>query len=314
MDRKVLVTGAAGFIGSAVVRELSSSGTPVVAVDALLGGLYPPDEKAHRFSELSKLPSVQTHQLDLRFDDLSILGQDITHVINEAAMPGLGLSWSDFELYSSCNINAVARLIDAAQSWPIERFVQISTSSVYGKTAVGDEAQPTHPVSPYGATKLAAEQLVLAHWRDRAFPATILRYFSVFGPGQRPDMAYRKFISKALANEEIHVFGDGLQSRSNTYIDDCVSATISAIDKGAPGELYNVAGREERSLREALEIIEAEVAQPLKLVFLDRARGDQNRTFGDSTKAQKVLGFDQTLTLEEGLAKQVHWQKNSGLY
>ena len=311
---KVLVTGAAGFIGSSVVRELHSLEVPVVAVDAFVDGLYPREEKIMRWDSLSNLMGVDRIELDLRHGDLTSLPDDITHVINEAAMPGLGPSWGNFDLYASCNFSAVARLIEQTIRWPLKKFVQISTSSVYGRFAVGDEALPALPVSPYGATKLAAEHLALAHWRDSGFPVTILRYFSVYGPGQRPDMAYRKFISKALAKAEITVFGDGSQSRSNTYIDDCVSATISALEKGQPGETYNIAGVAERSLNEALEIIASEVGTPLVITYLQKARGDQDRTFGDSTKAQLNLDFRHSVTLEEGLARQVKWQRDAGLF
>jgi nucleoside-diphosphate-sugar epimerase len=314
MNRKVLVTGAAGFIGSAVVRSLSENGIAVVALDGMLDGLYPAEEKIRRFAEVSALPGVTAHHLDLRTADLTFLGDDITHVINEAAMPGLGPSWSDFELYSSCNISAVARLIDVARNWPLERFIQISTSSVYGKLAVGDESLPTHPVSPYGATKLAAEHLALAHFRDSGFPVTILRYFSVYGPGQRPDMAYRKFIAKGLAGKTIEIYGDGSQTRSNTFIDDCVSATIAALDTSHIGGIYNIAGAVERSLNEALAIIENAVGKKLELNFLPRARGDQDRTRGDSGKAAADLLLRHTMTLEEGLALQVQWQRDAGLF
>jgi UDP-glucuronate 4-epimerase len=314
MNRKVLVTGAAGFIGSAVVRSLSENGIAVVALDGMLDGLYPAEEKIRRFAEVSALPGVTAHHLDLRTADLTFLGDDITHVINEAAMPGLGPSWSDFELYSSCNISAVARLIDVARNWPLERFIQISTSSVYGKLAVGDESLPTHPVSPYGATKLAAEHLALAHFRDSGFPVTILRYFSVYGPGQRPDMAYRKFIAKGLAGKTIDIYGDGSQTRSNTFIDDCVSATIAALDTSHIGGIYNIAGATERSLNEALAIIENAVGKKLELRFLPRARGDQDRTHGDSGKAAADLLLRHTMTLEEGLALQVQWQRDAGLF
>lgn len=314
MNRKVLVTGAAGFIGSAVVRSLSENGIAVVALDGMLDGLYPAEEKIRRFADVSALPGVTAHHLDLRTADLTFLGDDITHVINEAAMPGLGPSWSDFELYSSCNISAVARLIDVARNWPLERFIQISTSSVYGKLAVGDESLPTHPVSPYGATKLAAEHLALAHFRDSGFPVTILRYFSVYGPGQRPDMAYRKFIAKGLAGKTIDIYGDGSQTRSNTFIDDCVSATIAALDTSDIGGIYNIAGATERSLNEALAIIENAVGKELELRFLPRARGDQDRTHGDSSKAAGALKFRHTTTLEEGLALQVQWQRDAGLF
>lgn len=306
----ILVTGAAGFIGSAVVRELSRQGSNVVAVDALLGGLYPSDEKSERFEGLSTLPGVEVHKLDLRTDDLRVLPSSITHIINQAAMPGLGLSWQDFDLYSSCNVVALARLIEVAQDWRIEKFVQISTSSVYGSEAIGDESQALQPVSPYGVTKLAGENLALAHWRDSGFPATILRYFSVYGPGQRPDMAYRKFIDKALRHQTITVFGSGEQSRSNTFIDDVVSGTIAALDKGAPGEVFNIAGGHERTLNEALSIIESALGHSLQIERMESARGDQIRTAGDSSKAQRILGFRNTVDLAEGLSRQVEWQRS----
>ena len=183
LNKVVLVTGAGGFIGSALVRKLSSQGISVIAVDGLLGGLYPADEKTARFNELKNLPGVQALVLDLRTDDLDRIPANVTHVINEAAMPGLSLSWSDFDLYDSCNLGLVSRLIEQAKKWNLQKFVQISTSSVYGQNAVGDESQPKKPVSPYGVTKLAAENLALAHFYDSGFPVTILRYFSVYGPG-----------------------------------------------------------------------------------------------------------------------------------
>lgn len=307
---KVLVTGAAGFIGSALVRELSAQSVETIALDGLLGGLYSADEKASRWSQMGELSGVSQFQLDLRFDDLSDLPSDITHVVNEAAMPGLGLSWNEFELYSGCNLNAVSRLIERSQNWNLAKFIQISTSSVYGREAVGNEQIPTAAISPYGVTKLAAEHLALAHWRDSGLPITILRYFSVYGPGQRPDMAYRKFISRALENKEITVLGDGTQSRANTYIDDCVAATISALNLGRDGEVYNISGSRERSLNEALKIIENSVGRSLKLNYLPEARGDQQRTAGDCSKAQKELNFSHSRNLEEGLENQVEWQKN----
>ena len=312
MTKTVLVTGAAGFIGSAVATALSAQGDRVIAVDALLAGLYPKDEKLARYHVLASLPGVETYELDLRTDSLSTLPAEITHVINEAAMPGLGLSWHDFDLYASCNLNATARLIEASKRWSLERFVQISTSSVYGKNAVGDETLPTAPVSPYGVTKLAAENLALAHWRDAGFPATILRYFSVYGPGQRPDMAYRKFIATALRGEPIDLYGTGEQTRSNTYIDDCVAVTIAALDKGSVGEIYNISGSEKRSINEALAIMESQLGAPIALNRLPEARGDQANTMGNADKAREELGFINSVTLEEGLAKQIAWQRAEG--
>jgi len=149
----------------------------------------------------------------------------------------------------------------------------------------------------------------LAHLRDSGFPGMILRYFSVYGPGQRPDMAYRKFIAKALTGEEITLFGSGEQSRSNTYIDDCVAGTIQALSAGNPGEVFNIAGGEERTINEALAIIEAEVGKPLNISRHPAARGDQERTRGDSSRAQEKLGFISNTRLEDGLGEQIKWQQ-----
>jgi UDP-glucuronate 4-epimerase len=308
MTDYVLVTGAAGFIGSSIVRQLSAEGQSVLALDAVLGGLYPTEEKQARLVSLEALPGVETVKLDLRSDDLSALPKSITHVINEAAMPGLSLSWEDFDLYSSCNLSALSRLLQAAKDWKLERFIQVSTSSVYGSSATGDETQALQPVSPYGVTKLAAENLALAYWRDSSIPVSILRYFSVYGPGQRPDMAYRKFISCALSDAPITLYGSGEQSRTNTYIDDCVSATVAALTLGEPGEIYNISGSEERSINEALSLIERLVGKELTIIREEAARGDQRQTRGDSAKARAVLGLVDTVNLEQGLAHQLNWQ------
>lgn len=312
MSKLVLVTGAAGFIGSAVTEELSRLGTRVLAVDALLDGLYPSSEKTERFHRVSELPGVSTMKFDLRTGDFDKLPHDITHVINEAAMPGLSLSWSDFDLYSSCNISGLSRLLDASRRWPLEKFVQVSTSSVYGAQAIGDEKQVLAPVSPYGVTKLAAEHLSFAYWRESGIPATVLRYFSVYGPGQRPDMAYRRFITKALRGEPLTLFGSGKQSRTNTYIADCVSATVTALELGRPGIAYNISGSEQRSITEALEIIEGLVGHPLEIVSHDAVRGDQVETRGDSSLARAELGLVDSVTLETGLAEEFRWLQSKG--
>ena len=312
MTPKVLVTGAAGFIGSAVVRMLSEEGWETIALDGLLDGLYPSQEKQERFDGLFSLAGVTPVQMDLRDGNLGELPEDIEFVINEAAMPGLGPSWNDFDLYSGCNLTVVARIIEASRRWPLAKFVQISTSSVYGKHAVGDENQPLVPVSPYGVTKLAAENLVLAHFRDQGFPASVLRYFSVYGPGQRPDMAYRKFITAAINGDPVTLLGTGEQSRSNTFVDDVARATVAALTRSQDGEIYNIAGGQERTINEALTIIAELAGRELNIDRHPAARGDQSRTWGDASKAASELGLTSSVTLEEGLERQFDWQRNKG--
>ena len=194
-------------------------------------------------------------EADLRTADLDPWFDGVEAVIHEAAMAGLMRSWTDLELYASCNILATNRLIEAATRAGVQRFVLASTSSVYGREALGAEDQPLEPSSPYGITKLASEKLVLAHITASGLPATIVRYFSIYGPRQRPDMAYHLFIEAMLDGQPITVFGDGEQTRSNTYIDDAVRGTILALQRGAVGGIYNLGGGRTISLNEAIALI-----------------------------------------------------------
>jgi UDP-glucuronate 4-epimerase len=297
---KLLVTGAAGFIGYEVAKQASIAGFDVTALDAVLGGLYPPEEKRERFDSLAALQGVTIVEEDLRLIDWDKAGLSFDYVVNLAAMPGLAL-------YSSCNFDAVARLVEAARKWPLKKFIQISTSSVYGLNAVGDETMPLNPVSPYGVTKLAAENLLLAHFRTHGFPVSILRYFSVYGPGQRPDMAYRKFMHKALIGAPITLYGDGSQSRTNTYIDDVATATVSAIDGATAGEIYNICGSEETTILDAVSFIIKETGSSSPLLFESRVPGDQDRTAGDSAKARKDFGFEALTNLRDGLLNEIEF-------
>ena len=165
------------------------------------------------------------------------------------------LSWDDFDRYQSTNLSAVKRLIDASIAVGIGHFVQASTSSVYGADATGDEDSPCLPVSPYGVTKLAAEHLLRAHSETADLPLTVLRYFSIYGPRQRPDMAYRIFCERMLRGEPITVYGDGKQTRSNTYVGDCVAATIAALGRPADGSVFNIGGGREVELLGAIEVL-----------------------------------------------------------
>jgi nucleoside-diphosphate-sugar epimerase len=302
-----LVTGAAGFIGSHLCERLLHDGHTVTGVDAFIP-YYPRSVK-----EANLAASRQHHRfsflpLDLRTDRLDEALTDVEVVFHLGAMAGLAQSWTDFDLYQSCNLTATQRLLDSLRRRPLRRFVYASTSSVYGRHASGDESLPTRPISPYGVTKLAAEHLCRAHHDEFGLPLVVLRYFSVYGPRQRPDMGYHRFIHALLSGAPITVYGDGHQARGNTYIDDCVEATVRAAE-AIPGETYNVGGGEVASVWEILHKLEA-ITGKKPVTRRESARpGDQRGTAADTGKLARHLGWQPKVGLDEGLARQVAWHQ-----
>jgi len=306
---RVLVTGAAGFIGSRLTEVLSARGHEVVGVDCFLPDLYSADMKRARFGELEGLPGVSLHELDLRSDDLAELGEcDV--VVNEAAMAGLTKSWDDLELYIDNNVIALDRLIHHVAGQRLEKFIQISTSSVYGRVAEGSEDGPTNPFSPYGVSKLAAEKLGFAHRENFGVPFMVLRYFSVYGIGHRPDMAYHRFLVAARDGAPITIYGDGEQRRTNTYVDDCVEGTMLAIEKAESGEIYNISGSESFSINDALEMIRDITGAELDVRYEPARAGDQRETRGAIDKAVRELGYDPQWSLRRGLEAEWEWIKD----
>jgi len=303
---RIVVTGAAGFIGSSLAERLVAGGHEVVGLDAFID-YYPRPMKEANIEGLLQTPGFTFTELDLRTADLDAVVDGADAVIHEAAMAGLMRSWTDLELYASCNILATNRLIEAALRARVGRFVLASTSSVYGREAVGDEDRPLEPSSPYGITKLAAEKLVLAHSATSGLPGTIIRYFSIYGPRQRPDMAYHRFIEAMLDNEPITVFGDGEQSRSNTFIDDAVQGTILALERGEVGGIYNIGGGRTITLNEAIALIAGHLGVEPVIERRPARPGDQRHTSADIGRARAILGYEPTVMPSDGLARQVAW-------
>lgn len=305
---KFLVTGAAGFIGSRLCERLLRDGHEVAGLDAFIP-YYPRPFKDANLTPLTSHPRFTLHALDLRSDSLTAALDGVEAVYHLAAMAGLTRSWTDFDLYASCNLTATQRLLEATgRAGRLRRFVYASTSSVYGRYASGDESLPTRPISPYGVTKLAAENLCRAFSEERGLPLVVLRYFSVYGPGQRPDMGYHKFISAILADEPLTVFGDGQQVRGNTYIDDCVEATVRAL-QAPEGETYNVGGGETASVWDILARLGKILGREARVTREPARSGDQRHTTADTIKLQRHLGWKPAVGLDEGLARQVAWQR-----
>jgi nucleoside-diphosphate-sugar epimerase len=305
----LLVTGAAGFVGSQLSRELLARGHQVVGLDAFIP-YYPRALKARNLASLLADPNFTFHELDLRTEDPAPALAGVEVVFHLAAQAGLVRSWQEFDSYMSCNILATQRLLEAAAPHR-PHFLQISTSSVYGRFATGDENSPLAPISPYGITKLTAEQLCHAYAARFDLPLTILRLFSVYGPGQRPDMGYHIFIRNLLTGTPITVDGDGTDSRSNTYVQDCVQGLILAFEQPAQsvGETFNIGGGEEVNVNQVLEMLQALAGTTVEIHHGPARAGDQRRTAADITKAQTRLGYAPHTTLRDGLAAQLAWQR-----
>lgn len=308
---KVAVTGAAGFIGSHLSEALVAAGHEVVGIDCFTD-YYARADKEANLIDLHGMDGFRLIEADLRTAELAPLVRGCDAVINEAATPGLVLSWDDFERYQSCNLSAVKRLVDACIAEGVGHFLQASTSSVYGAEATGAEDAQTLPVSPYGVTKLAAEHLLRAHSETYGLPLTILRYFSIYGPRQRPDMAYRIFCERLLLGEPIVVYGDGGQSRSNTYVSDCVAGTLAALAGPADGSIFNIGGGEELKLLDAISLIADELGVEPVIEFRDARRGDQRRTVADVSAARRALGWAPAVEPVEGLRREVAWVRERG--
>lgn len=305
-----VVTGAAGFVGSHLCEKLLAQGHTVIGVDAFIP-YYPRPQKENNLAQVRSHPRFSFQEIDLRTADLTPILEGAEVVFHLAAMAGLRRSWSEFENYMTCNVLSTQRLLDAAVAQKIAHFLHISTSSVYGRFATGDETAPLAPVSPYGITKLAAEHLCRAYEENHKLPVTILRLFSVYGPRQRPDMGYHIFIRSFLNNELITIDGDGADSRSNTYVADCVQGLVLAFEQRerSAGETFNIGGGEEVNVNQVLAMLEELSDHKPRLTYGPPRAGDQRRTVADTGKARRLLGYVPSMSVRDGLRAQLAWQR-----
>lgn len=304
-----LVTGVAGFIGSHLAEALVAHGYHVIGVDAFVD-FYPRVMKEANLANFRQVPTFQFIEADLRTADLVTLLTGVDYVFHLAAQAGVRTSWgASFPAYVEHNVLATQRLLEAAQKNSIQRVIYASSSSVYGNTPdlPACEDSRLSPISPYGMTKLAAEHLCRLYTFEHGLPTISLRYFSVYGPRQRPDMAFHKFIHALLRDEPIIVYGDGEQSRDFTYVDDIVAANLAAIHHGRPGAYYNVGGGVHVTINEVLGLLEQIVGKDGHVHYYPRQSGDVAHTIADTTAARTELGFEPVFTLADGLRKEVSW-------
>ena len=307
---KALVTGCAGFIGSTLADRLLADGADVVGIDCFTD-YYPRPVKERNLAGALKQPRFRFVESRIQDVDLTALLDDRTHVFHLAAQAGVRKSWGrDFEIYTVNNIEATQVLLEAATRTPaLERLVYSSSSSVYGDRVampMREDALP-EPVSPYGVSKLAAEQLCYLYFANYGVPTVSLRYFTVYGPRQRPDMGFHKFLRATMLGEPIAVYGDGDQTRDFTFIADAVNANVLAATRGVPGRVYNIGGGSRVSVNDVLTMIER-IAGRRPLVTVDPAqKGDMRHTYADTSLAHADLGYAPTVGLEEGLAAEHQW-------
>jgi UDP-glucose 4-epimerase len=308
---KALITGGAGFIGSHLSERLLSEGATVVAIDCFTD-YYPREIKERNLSGLLGQANYTFVEGDVNAVDLGALLDGTTHVFHLAAQAGVRKSWGrDFQTYTTLNIDATQRLLEACVGRPLERVVYASSSSVYGDevTIPMREDVMVQPVSPYGVTKLAAEHLCHLYYVNHGVKTVSLRYFTVYGPRQRPDMGFNRFFSAILNGHPLVQYGDGLQTRDFTFVADIVTATAAAAVRGTPGRVYNIGGGSRVSLREVFEMIARVSGRPVTIEQQPAQKGDMRDTYADTSRARADLGFQPSVDLETGLRAMFSWME-----
>lgn len=306
---KALVTGAAGFIGSHLCEHLLERGHEVTGLDAFTD-YYARAVKEANLTSLRTRSRFRFVETTIRDADWPALLDGVTHVFHLAAQAGVRASWGrDFTIYTELNVDATQFLLEACAARPIDRFVYASSSSVYGdgvELPMREDARP-QPLSPYGVTKLAAEHLCLLYHRTSGVPAVALRYFTVYGPRQRPDMAFHRFLKAAAAGDPIHLYGDGEQTRDFTFVEDAVAATVAAGLHGAPGTVYNIGGGSRVSMNAVIDVIARATGRTLDVRREAPQKGDMRDTFADTARARAGLGFAPAVALEDGILAEYQW-------
>ena len=306
---KAFVTGAAGFIGSTLADRLLREGADVIGIDCFVD-YYARAIKERNLASALGHPRFRFIESRIQDADLSKLLADRTHVFHAAAQAGVRKSWGrDFTVYTTHNVEATQVLLEACRDRTLEKVVYSSSSSVYGDVVampMREDALP-QPISPYGVTKLAAEQLCHLYQVNFGVPAVSLRYFTVYGPRQRPDMAFHRFLRAAIDGQPITLYGDGHQTRDFTFVADAVEANLAAATKGVPGHVYNIGGGSRVSVNEVLQVIGKVTGRTPSVRSEGDQKGDMRHTYADTELARTELGFAPRVGLEEGLTAEYRW-------
>jgi UDP-glucose 4-epimerase len=306
---KSFITGVAGFIGSHLAQKLLGLGHQVVGMDKFLNN-YPADFKKRNLAQLTSQANFLFLEQDLMHADLAALLPGVDYVFHLAAQPGVRSSWgAEFSQYTENNIMATQWLLEACKSLSLRKLVYASSSSVYGDTddLPMREEGTTRPVSPYGVSKLAAEHLCYLYWIGYGVPTVALRFFTVYGPRQRPDMFFHIFMRALQRGEPVPLFDDGEQSRDFTFCSDIVDGLVGAAFYPGAGEVFNLGGGTEASLLTVVAMVEKIAGRNADLQRHDRQKGDVRRTQASTERARSQLGFRPRVGLAEGLALQWEW-------
>jgi UDP-glucose 4-epimerase len=307
-----LVTGAAGFLGSHLCERLLRGRHRVIGVD-VFADYYPRSVKEANLSALRGVDGFRFVEADLMGMDLAAVLRDADYVFHQAGQPGVRPSWGkDFDVYVNCNIRATQRLLETVRTvGRLQRLVYASSSSVYGETRdlpLREDSVP-RPYSPYGVTKLAAEHLCGLYHANYGVPTVSLRYFTVYGPRQRPDMGFHKFIRAALEDRAIVVYGDGEQTRDFTFVTDAVEANWLAATGRSVGQVFNIGGGSRCSVNQVLVTLEEILGRPIRREHRPSQPGDVSHTWADTRRAQEELGFAPAVSFRDGLAREVAWMR-----
>lgn len=310
---KCVVTGVAGFVGSSLADELLSLGHEVLGIDCFID-YYPREVKEQNLLRALSSEKFSFQEVSLLDAPLEKLCAGAEWIFHQAAQAGVRASWgADFSIYTDNNILGTQKLLEAARrpavKESLKKIVYASSSSVYGhaETLPTTEDMLPKPISPYGVTKLAAEHLCVLYTKEFQVPTASLRYFTVYGPRQRPDMAFNRFIRAGLEGKRVRVFGDGEQSRDFTFISDIVRANISAATASADELVYNIGGGSRVTVNEVIGILNSILGKSLQVEYLPREKGDARHTGADTTLARKALSYQPTVSLEEGLRYEAGW-------